>query len=329
MKPLISARTLTAIVVSAAAALSVAACGDDDDTSGSSGSATTPASDKLIVSNPANASKPRLTIGSKNFTEQLVVGEIYSQALQAAGYKVKKELNLGSEQIAFKAVKSGQVDAYPEYTGTALANFFGVKAADIPKDEQAAYEQARDGFAKSDLTALAPTPFTSSNEVGMTQAKATELGVEKISDLADKAKDLTLSGSPECRQRTDCKLGLEQVYGLKFKKFLPVDLALRHDVLTKGQADVGIVFTTDGQIAAQKLTLLEDDKNMFPPYNVTLVVRDRALADAGPDLKKTIEAVEQGMTAETMQELNSRVDLDKQKVADVAAAYLKESGYTN
>ena len=306
----------------------ISACGDDEEPA--SGGESTPAAEestgKLIQSNPDNA-KTTLTIGSKNFPEQFILGEIYAQALEAAGYKVSKQLNLGSEQIAFKALKSGQVDAYPEYTGTSLVNFFKVKTEDIPKDPQEAFEQAKADFAKEQLVAFAPTPFTDSNGFAMTKARAEELGVTKLSDLADKAKDLTLYGPPECRQREDCKLGLENVYGLKFKKFTPVDLELRHEVLEKGQADVSLVFTTDGEIKANDLLLLEDDKQLFPPYNVSLVARQEAVDSAGADLQKTAETVQEGLTTEVMQELNSRVTLDKEKPADVAATYLRETGY--
>ena len=187
------------------------------------------------------------------------------QGLAAAGYTVEKQLNLGDENIALRSVKEGEIDAYPEYTGTALGSFFDVAAADIPKDEQEAYEQVKEGFAEDELTALPPTPFTSSNEVGLTAAKAKELGVKTISDLEGKDQDLTLYGSPECRQRQDCLLGLQEVYGLDFAKFTPVALDLRHQVLTGGQADLSIVFTTDPQIQREKFVLLEDDKGMFPP----------------------------------------------------------------
>jgi glycine betaine/choline ABC-type transport system substrate-binding protein len=162
----------------------------------------------------------------------------------------------------------------------------------------------------------------------MTQAGAERAGgVTKLSDLADKASSLTLAGPPECRQREDCKLGLEKVYGLKFAKFIPVDLAKRHEVLKNGQADVSLVFTTDGQIKADNLVLLEDDKSLFPPYNVSLIVRDSVLEASGPDFQRVVESVQEGLTTPVMQELNSRVDLDKETPANVAAAYLKESGY--
>ena len=162
----------------------------------------------------------------------------------------------------------------------------------------------------------------------MTKETADKYSLQKISDLEPVAGKLTLYGSPECRQRLDCLLGLEQVYGLKFKKFVPVDLALRHEVLKKGQADVSIVFTTDPQNKREGFVLLEDDKGMFPPYNSTLVVRNDVIEKAGPDFAKTVDMVSKGLTDEVMQELNARVDLDKQTPADVAGQYLQESGLT-
>jgi osmoprotectant transport system substrate-binding protein len=308
------------------AALAVAGCGDDDDDGGGGGGADTSgqASDQ-IQKNDKN-STTKLTIGSKNFTEQKVLGEIYAQSLAAAGYDVSTELNLGDEKTALKAVEGGDISAYPEYTGTALLSFFGYTADKLPSDEQEAFNLAKEGFAKKDLTALPPTPFVSSNEVGVTKETADKLGLKKISDLEGKSQDLTLYGTPECRQRLDCKLGLEKVYGLKFKKFVPVDIALRHEVLKKGQADVSIVFTTDPQNKREGFVLLEDDKGMFPPYNSTLVVRNDVINKAGPDLAKTVELVSKGLTDEVMQELNARVDLDKETPEDVAAQYLQESG---
>jgi osmoprotectant transport system substrate-binding protein len=309
------------------AALAVAGCGDDDDDDGGGGGSDTASQEQGagIQSNDAN-SNVKLTIGSKNFTEQKVLGEIYAQALAAAGYDVSTELNLGDEQTALKALKQGEISAYPEYTGTALLSFFGVKADALPNDEQKAYEQAKFAFAKDGLVALPPTPFVSSNEVAVTEETATEQGLEKISDLEGKSQDLTLYGTPECRQRLDCLLGLQEVYGLKFRKFVPVDIALRHEVLTKGQADVSIVFTTDPQIKREGFVLLEDDKGMFPPYNSTLVVRQDVVDEAGPDLEKVVAQVNEGLTDEVMQELNARVDLDKETPQDVAGQYLEESG---
>ena len=313
---------LTALAI-LAMAVALAACGDDDDDDDDGGDQ--PAAAEQIERNADNASTS-ITVGSKNFTEQLVLGEIFAQGLAAAGYKVKKELNLGDENVALKALEGGDVDAYPEYTGTALLSFFGVASDKIPKDPAQAFEQAKQGFADKGLTAFDPTPFTSSNEVGVTKETADRLGLKRISDLEGKAEDLTLYGSPECRQRLDCKLGLEQVYGLKFRRFVPVAIDLRHEVLSSGKADVSIVFTTDPQIKREGFVLLEDDKGMFPPYNSTLVVRDEVAEQAGPDLAKVADLVGKGLTDEVMQELNARVDLDKKTPEQVAREYLRESG---
>ena len=315
------------LVAALISALFIAACGgDDEETTEAPAETATEEQSKVIEKNRANEGKA-VTIGSKNFTEEFILGEIYAQALQAAGYTVKKELNLGSEQIALKAVKNGQVDAYPEYTGTALTSFFDVDATKVPKDPDQAFEDAKAGFAKEGLVALPRTPFTNSNAVAMTKERAEELSVTKISDLEDKAPELTFTGTPECRQRPDCLVGLQDTYGLKFAKFTPVDPKLRHEVLESGQFDVGIVFSTDGQIAQGKLVVLEDDKQLFPPYNVTLVFNREVLDKLGPDAQKVVETVQEGLTEEAMQELNSRVDLDKQAPAAVAKAYLQESGY--
>jgi osmoprotectant transport system substrate-binding protein len=310
-------------------ALALGACGGDDDDSGDD-NASAPAEQTPtagIQKNAENAST-KLVIGSKNFTEQKVLGEIYAQALAAAGYEVSTELNLGDEKTALKALEQGDISAYPEYTGTALLSFFGVTADKIPKDGLVAYAKAKEGFAKKDLTAEPITPFVSSNEVAVTKETADKYGLAKISDLSKVANKLTLYGTPECRQRLDCLLGLEKVYGLKFKKFVPVDIALRHEVLTKGQADVSIVFTTDPQIKREGFVLLDDDKGMFPPYNSTLVVRNDVLAKAGPDFDKVVADVSKGLTDEVMQELNARVDLDKKTPEVVAGEYLKEAGFT-
>jgi len=321
-------RVGTLVVIAASLALSACGSSNDNNTTSSAagGSQTSASSGNTIKANSANSSKT-VTIGSKNFTEEFILGQIYAQALKAAGYNVKTQLNLGSEQIALKALKSGQVDAYPEYTGTALTSFFKRKATDVPHDEQKAYQEAKAEFAKEGLTALPTTPFTDSNGVGMLKSKADSLGIQTISDLKGKDAKLSFSGTPECPQRPDCLLGLKEVYGLKFKKVTAVDPSLRHKVLDSGQADVSIVYTTDGQIAQGKEALLEDDKHMFPPYNVTLVFKDAALKKLGPDAQKTVALVQKGLTTEAMQELNSRVDIDKQTPAAVAKAYLTESGY--
>jgi osmoprotectant transport system substrate-binding protein len=308
------------------ASLVVAACGDDDDDGGDGASTAEGGGQAAAIQKDDALSAVKLTIGSKNFTEQKVLGEIYAQALAAGGYDVSTELNLGDEKTALAALEGGEIDAYPEYTGTALLSFFGVEADKLPDDPDQAYQQAKQGFAEKNLTALPPTPFTNSNEVAVTKQTADELGLQNISDLKGKAGDLTMYGTPECRQRLDCLLGLQEVYGIDFQKFVPVDIALRHEVLTKGQADVSIVFTTDPQNKREGFVLLEDDMGIFPPYNSTLVVRDEVLKEAGGKFSEVVGLVNEGLTDEVMQELNARVDLDKETPKQVATEYLQETG---
>lgn len=314
-------RYATALIAVLLAALALGACGDDDDDDGGSASTTGDTAGQ-IERNDANADT-KLTIGSKNFTEQKVLGEIYAQGLEAAGFDVDTEFNLGDEKVAFKAFKEGEINAYPEYTGTALTSLFGVASDDIPHDPNQAYEEARDGYADAGGVAYPPTPYTNSNEVGMTQETADKLGITKISELADVDQDLTLYGTPECRQRLDCLLGLQKVYGLDFKKFVPVAIDLRHEVLTSGKADLSIVFTTDPQIQREGFVLLDDDKQMFPPYNITFIVDEGV---ANPEIEKVVSQVQEGLTDEVMSELNARVDLDKKTPEAVATEYLQESG---
>jgi glycine betaine/choline ABC-type transport system substrate-binding protein len=317
------APALIALVVLACAAL-LAACGSNNKNNNASSSSS---NGKLIKANPAHGNVT-IKVGSKNFTEEFILGEIDAQALQAAGYKVSKDLNLGSEQIAFKALKNGNIDGYPEYTSTALTSFFGKKATDIPSDATQAVDQAQADFSKVGLVAFAPTPFTSANAVGMLKKKADQLGVTKVSDLTGKSQNLALYGSPECRQRPDCLVGLERNYGLKFKKFVPVDIGLRYEVLDKGQADASIIFTTDAQLSTRKdVVTLTDDKHVFPPGNVTFVARKSTVAKAGPDMQSTIERVQSGLTEKVMRELNARVDVDRETPHQAAREYLKESGY--
>jgi len=315
-----------AALAALALSLGIAACGGSSDSSSSDEGGN---GGGAIVSNPDNG-KVSLTIGSKNFPEQEILGEIYAQALKAAGYKVKSALNLGSETVALKAVKTNQISGYPEYASTALTSFFGLEPEEVPADANEAWEKANEEFEKEGLQAFEPTPFASANAVGTTKKTAEKYGLETISDLEGVSEKLSLYGSPECRQRIDCLAGLEKLYGLKFKSFTPVDISLRYNVLEKGQADLSILFTTDPQLAAEsdKFVILEDDKEVFPAGNVIFVTKKSTAEKAGPDYEKTILQVQEGLDLKVMQELDARVELEKQTPKEAAAAYLKSAGYT-
>jgi glycine betaine/choline ABC-type transport system substrate-binding protein len=319
---------LIALLGALVLALTIAACGSGDSTSTSSDTGAA-ASGDLIQNNPDN-NGVSLTIGSKNFTEEYILGEIYAQGLEAAGYDVSTDLNLGSEQVALKALKSGEISGYPEYTSTALTAFFGFAPEEVPGEAQQAFNESTQDFADAGLTAYPPTPFSSANAVGTLTTTANDLGLTTISDLTDH-QDLTLAGSPECRERIDCLAGLEKYYGLNGLRdnFTPVDIGLRYEVLDKGDADLSILFTTDAQLFVNpdKYTLLEDDKHVLPAGNVIFIADQQAAADAGPDFGATIEKVQSNLTLEVMQELNARVDIDKEKPADAAREYLQQFGY--
>jgi osmoprotectant transport system substrate-binding protein len=309
-----------------AAALVLAACGGGGNSGTSSANSAQQALARgQIQRNPANA-RVSLRIGSKNFTEQTILGQIFVQGLAAAGYKTRADLSIGDERTTFRALRAGRIDAYPEYTGTALLSFFGKRASQLPKDPQQAFQQARAGFARKGLVAFPPTPFTDSNEVAVTRRTAARLHLRNISDLAPYARRLVLAGPPECRHRLDCLRGLQDVYGLRFERFMPVRIGLRHKVLVSGRADVSIVFTTDPEIKRNDEVLLHDDRGMLPPYNSTLVVRGPIAAKAGPALRTTIELLQRPLTDDAMQELDARVDLDKKTPAEVAREYLRETG---
>ena len=321
--PRLSLFALLALVL----AFAVSACGGSEEESGGPASSETPAAEsKLLKKDPDAASKGTITVGSKNFAEQYVLGQIYAQTLEAVGYKVRTRLNLGSEQIAFKALKSGQVDAYPEYTGTALTSFFDVKVDEVPKDPDQAYEQVKTEFAKENITALPRTPFENTFRITSTKETAEKYGNPKtFSELLEKAPDLSISGFPECRQRTDCLLGLQETYGYKGKF---VSSEGKFNDLEKGTSDLTFGFSTDAELLlTDKYVGYEDDKKLFPPYNISLAMRTDTLEKLGQPAQDAILAVQEGLTEEAMRELNRRVELEKQKPEEVAAAYLKESGF--
>ena len=320
-------RVLLAALAALALTLGIAACGSSSDTTGSETSEEG-GSGSAIQSNPENG-KVSLTIGSKNFPEQEILGEIYAQALTAAGYKVKSALNLGSETVALKAVKTGQISGYPEYASTALTSFFGLEPEEVPADAGEAWEKANEEFEKEGLQAFEPTPFASANAVGTLKSTAEKYGLKTVSDLEGVSEKLSLYGSPECRQRIDCLAGLEKLYGLKFKSFTPVDISLRYTVLNKGQADLSILFTTDPQLSAEKnkYVILEDDKHVFPAGNVIFVTKKSVAEEAGPDYEKTILQVQEGLDLKVVQELDARVELEKETPKAAAAAYLESAGY--
>ena len=308
-------------------ALVVAACGGEEEKKGGGGASAPPAEDKAIKKIEGAEGK-QVSIGSKNFAEQYILGQIYAQALTAAGFDVKgKVADLGAEQVAYKSLKEGEVDAYPEYLGTALTSFFDVKVKDVPTDPDEAYEQAKAEYAKDDIVALPRGQFNNTYILATSVEKQKEYGAKTVSELAEKAKGDRLSGFPECRQRADCLIGLKKTYGMDVEfvstqgTFEPID---------EEQTDIALVFGTDGKLLLKdKYATYEDDKKLFPPYYISLTMRKEAADAIGPEGQKVIADVQKELTPQAMTELNSRVQIDKQEPEKVAADFLKESGFVS
>jgi len=291
-------------------ALGLAACGSDSKTSGA---ATTDASQP-------GKGKPAITMGAKNFTEQFILGELYSQALKAKGYTVKLKSNIGSSEITDKALTSGQIDTYPEYTGVIATELAGTK--DQPRSEQETYDIAKKFEDKRGYAVLDRTPFFDADGLAVLPAFAQKHGLRTIADLK-KAGRFSFGAPPENRTRFQGLKGLQQAYGLKQIDFKPLAIGLQYTALDAGKIDTAAVFTTDAKLAGGKYTVLEDTQGIFGFQNVTPVVSKKVLDAQGPEFATTLNAVSAKLTNDAMQAMNAAVDIDKKKPADVAAQFLK------
>ncbi|HEX8101096.1 MAG TPA: glycine betaine ABC transporter substrate-binding protein [Solirubrobacteraceae bacterium] len=283
---------------------------------------------EAITPRPGNDAT-RIVVGSKEFTESRVLAEIYAQTLQAAGYSASTQLDVGDEKTNLAAVRERRIGAYPEYTATALTSFFGVPLAEVPRDTPDAFADARAGFARIGLTALPPAPLNDSQGVGMRVEDADRLGIRTISDLRRHAPRMTIAGAPECRTRPDCLPGLRRRYGLRFGRFAAVAPDDRYKRLDSGDADVAVVFTTDGQLSRGSYRVLRDDRRLFPAYHPMLVLDAGLARKAGPDLARAVSLVQADLTTSVMQGLNAAVDLDGRSPRRTAREYLDAYGLVN
>lgn len=262
-----------------------------------------------------------VTVGSKNFTESFVIAEIYAQALERAGLQVRRRFNLGSTEIALAAMRRGDIDLYPEYTGTALIDVLHLAPM---SDPHAIYATVAREFARRyDFVWLPPSPMNDSQGLATTRAIAQRLHLRTLSDLAPKAKQLRLATIQEFLSRPDGLPGLRRVYGgFDFREIRTYDIALKYQALLTGKADIASAFTTDGAIAVNDLVVLIDDRHLWPPYNVAPVVRKAALT-ASPRIAPTLDAVSPAITDAAARRMNAAVESGHQDPADVAAAFLK------
>lgn len=265
-----------------------------------------------------------IKVGSKDFTEQFILGEMYALVLENKGLKVERKLNLGGTPVAQAGLQSGKIDLYPEYTGTGLLTVLKESAKTDPKQ---VFDTVSKGYKeKFKLVWLDPAPMNNNQALVMTQEGAKKYGIKTISDMKAKASQLTMIGPPEFEAREDGLPGLKKAYGdFKLKKFIPADPGLRYKTLTNGQADVAVAFGTDGEISANKLVVLDDDKKLFPPYQVAPVVRQDIL-DKNPAIRDALNTLAPKLTDETMRSLNYEVSGKQREPAQVAKEFLtKES----
>jgi osmoprotectant transport system substrate-binding protein len=272
---------------------------------------------------------PTITVGSKNFTEQYVLAELYAQVLEEEGFNVERKLDLGSVQIADRALQNGQIDFYPEYTGTALETVLGYEGEN-PKTPEATYEEAKQRYAERDPadTMLEPANYESTYGILVRKEVAQELNLKTLDDLAEASPQLTFASFGEFQERSDGFPNMKKHYpNLNFKNTIIVnDIGLRYKGLESGEADVGIGFTTDQQFTSDELVVMEDPKQIWPYYYPAPVVRSDVLEE-NPKVREVLNRVsENSPDIDAMRELIGRVDIDKEDAEDVAEDYLRERG---
>ena len=265
-----------------------------------------------------------LAVGSKNFAEELLLGEMYVRLLEHARMPVDARLNLGGTNIAMASLLRGEIDLYPEYTGTALLT--QLKLAPL-RSRQAVYNTVkRDYQQRYNLTWLDPAPMNDTQALATTAATSQRLALTTLSACARLAPQLRLGAVPEFTDRPDGLPGLQKAYGgFRFASVKLIDIGLKYQALLQGEVDVVVAFGTDGQIDAHHLVVLEDDKHFFPPYQVAPVVRLDTLARF-PAIAGALNPLAPHLTDATMRSLNWRVDGKHEEPADVAAQFLAQIG---
>lgn len=274
-----------------------------------------------VLALPAQAQTVK--VGSKNFTEQFIVAEIYAQALEHGGFKVERKINLGGTLIAHKALTGGDIDLYPEYTGTALV---AVVKGDVVSDPKAVLDQVNAFYQKEfKLTWLTPTKVNNGYAIIVRPDTAAKDKLTTLSSAVGAAKGLVIGAGPEFADRKDGLPGLKATYGLEFKEFKQfAKLGLRYDALAAKQIDVANGFATDWQIAESKLVVLDDDKGLFP-YYLAPVVREDTLK-ANPKIADILNKVSVELDTDTMRRLNAEVERDKDEPDTVAKKWLTAKG---
>jgi osmoprotectant transport system substrate-binding protein len=293
----------------------LAACGSSSSSSSSSASQAS--------SGKPGAGKPAVTIGDKNFPEENILGQLYAQALKAKGYTINLKSEIGSSEIIYKALTSGKIEMYPEYTGVFLSAV--AEQTKLPTSAEDAYKQAK-AFAESKgYTMLDYTPFFDSDALAVLPSYATKHKLASVADLKPLGKSATLGGAPEFATRFEGVLGLKKEYGLDLT-FKPIAIELSYKALESGQVDVQDVFTTDGQLLGDKFKVLSDPKHVFGFQNVAPIVKKSVLSAEGPAFEETVNDVSKLLTVPAIQQMNKAVTIEKQSAASVATQFLKANG---
>ena len=264
----------------------------------------------------------RVVVGSKNFTEQRILGELLAQTVESAGLRAERRLDLGGTFVCDAAIRAGQIDTYVEYTGTALGAILKEEPGD---DRSGVLERVRKAYAAAGLVWTAPLGFDNTFALVIRGEDAGQLGVRTISDAVPQAPSWRAAFGYEFKERADGFPGLSRMYGLVFKEIRIMDLGLLYRALVDRQVDVVAGNATDGQIESLKLAVLEDDKHYFPPYEAAPVVREAVLARY-PALRAALDRLGGKLSAETMRRLNYAVDAEHRDPAAVVKEFLASAG---
>src|SRR4051794_19429902 len=247
---------------------------------------------------------PLVTIGTKNFPEQFVLGELYRQALEARGFRVRLKSDIGSSEIVDRALVAGSLDMYPEYIGVALSELAGDRKR--PSSRQDAYRKAKAFEEKRGFTLLGMTPFSDQNALAVLPATAKRYGLRQIGDLARVPGMVDIAAPPEFRSRFEGLVGLKQLYGLTRVRVKQLKIGEQYAALDNRDAKAANVFTTDGQLEKGRYVLLRDPKSLFTFQNVAPVIK-RDLLRRNPSLAAAIDAVSAKLSTKAMRAMNAAV----------------------
>ena len=263
--------------------------------------------------------KKMIRVGSKDFTENEIVAELYALALENAGYNVERIMDISSSVI-HTSIVNDEIDLYPEYTGTGLISILKM---DPLTDEQEAFDTVKNAYAgQYDLVWLDYAPAHDGQGLFISKKASDEYGITTISELQEHAEKLRFASQGEFDEREDGLPGLEKVYGpFDWASSRVYDNGLKYQVVESDEADVSPAYTTEGRLSeTDKFVLLEDDRHVWPPYNLAPVVRSEVL-EANPEIEEILKTVNEALDTSTITALNAKVDVDKEEYEDVAEEY--------